>query len=489
MTTTPSTGLPGGIPGGAPAGTARAVTDEAALVAFALAGDLDHVSLDRRRHLKRLVLDTLAIALGAAARGPTAATRLIDMMAPRGTPPSGSAAVWGMDARAPAPAAAFLNATNAEVMDYQEVLIDGRNNGHAAAVMVPALLALAEARGIAGRDVLAALAVGLVVNRCLLRGLGRAHRAGARGIRTTALGAPVATALAGARLIGLDADRARHAMNLAASALPAGLLAAMAPEAGSYSADKDTAVGLSARHAVESVLFAEAGVDAASHAVTGPRGWLDTFGQETARAIDRPNPDFEGVEAYAIKRFAANFGVQSAIVAVLDLRQRLPTDAAERIAVEVKSSSAASLATRAIVNPLAARFSLAYAVARTWLHGAPGLDAFEAPAIGDAAVLALMDRVEILASDAFEEEHHRTGRFPARVVVTQAGRAEAETVMDPWADLDGTAMDAILADKTRALLAGHREDADIAGLIDAVGGMDAGLDWTRFSGLLGGWPA
>jgi 2-methylcitrate dehydratase PrpD len=461
------------------------MASERALVDFALAAEADRLNGSGLRHLKHLVLDTVAIALGAAARGPTAAHRALPIIAPS----DGPASLWGLGRSAEPHAAAFVNATNAEVMDFQEVLIDGRNNGHAAAVMVPALLALAEARGASGRDLITALAVGLEVNWRLLRALGRSHRTGERGIRTTALGAPVATALAGARLIGADHATAHHALSLAASALPTGLLAAMAPTNGAYSADKDTAVGLSARHAVEAVLFAEAGIDAAPGAITGARGWLATYGQETAGPLEAPDPAFPAIERYAMKRYPANFGVQCAITATLDLRARLGAVMPDRLVVAVKTSSAASLAARDIPNPLAARFSLAYAVAWTWLHGAPGLAAFEEPAIGDAAVLAFMDRVEIVASAEFEAEHHRSGRFPARVAALVDGREEAETVMDPWSDLEGANLDQdglerVLREKVRALLDGHWSEAKIEALFVAVDGLDSARDMADLTDLL-----
>src|SRR5690606_1296141 len=86
----------------------------------------------------RLVADTIAIASYARqhAIGGTAFDATGLALGESGTK------VWGAPQRAAALDAAFLNGSAAEALDFQEVLINGRNNGHAAVVIVPAVLAL-----------------------------------------------------------------------------------------------------------------------------------------------------------------------------------------------------------------------------------------------------------------------------------------------------------------------------------------------------------
>ncbi|MGV3650019.1 MAG: MmgE/PrpD family protein, partial [Devosia sp.] len=168
-------------------------------------------------------------------------------------------AVWGSRQKAAGLDAAFLNGTAAEALDYQEVLINGRNNGHAAVVIVPAVLALAEMRGSSPEAVLKALWAGFAANIGLGEALGRAHRANGLGFRTTSLTAAPAAALACALLLDADVETALAATGICAGTLPAGLLSAMSPKVGSYSPDKDFSVGFSARHALHCALLAEAG--------------------------------------------------------------------------------------------------------------------------------------------------------------------------------------------------------------------------------------
>ncbi|MDP0995074.1 MmgE/PrpD family protein, partial [Klebsiella pneumoniae] len=100
--------------------------------------------------------------------------------------------------------AALLNGTAAEALDFQEVLINPRNNGHAAVVIIPAILALAEHHGVVGERLLRALWIAFAANISLAEALGRGHRSAQAGFRTTSLIAPVAAALGCSALLDDD---------------------------------------------------------------------------------------------------------------------------------------------------------------------------------------------------------------------------------------------------------------------------------------------
>ena len=136
-----------------------------------------------REVLGVLLADTVAIA-SHARLGQVGGTRVDRAMV---TPQVEGCAVWGADYRSTPADAAFLNGCAAEALDFQEVLINPRNNGHAAVVIVPALLALAEQRGIPGERLLRALWVAFAANIRLAEALGRGHRTGKAGFRTTSV--------------------------------------------------------------------------------------------------------------------------------------------------------------------------------------------------------------------------------------------------------------------------------------------------------------
>ena len=390
-----------------------------------------------------LALDTVAIAHHARARA------LGGAALPLPSPP-GPAAIWG-GGTGEAGAAALLNGTAAEVLDFQEVLIDGRNNGHAAVVIVPAILALAaEARTPPGA-ILAALRAAFLANIGLARALGRAHRAQGRGFRTTSLTAPVAAAMGGALMIGGAAAETSHAAGLAAASLPAGLLAAVSPDAGDFTPDKDWSVGLSARHAVEAARLARAGARGPADALTGPRGWLSAYGFEDARPDLLVLPDDDALAAYALKLYPANFGCQCAIRLALELGRGLDLADICAVTVRVKASSAASLSARALPSHVAARFSLPYAVASALARGRAALCDYEEGALADPVVRTLMDRINVVADDELEARHLQRGTFPAHLrIETLAGLREG-ALEAPLDGMDVAAIAAALTEKIATL--------------------------------------
>lgn len=401
------------------------------------------------RQVMRLVADTIAIATYARRQGTGACAS--DMV---GEPPAGPAEVWGTDLRADPSTAAFLNGSAAEALDFQEVFIDGRNNGHAAVVIVPALLALDSLRDGAGdARLMQALRIAFAANALLARALGRGHREGQPGFRTTSLTAPIAAALAGGALLSDDPEVASHAAAICASSLPAGLLAAMSPDTGSFSVDKDLSVGFSARHALDCARLATNGATGPKSALSGPRSWLASYGfgggDESLLLGDPAEVD---LDRYALKLFPANYGCQCAIRNTLDLAQEVTPDQIEAVDVFVKSSSATSLSASNINTHVSARFSLKYAVASAFYRRQSVLADFEAEAISDQRVLDLMQRIAVHADEDYQRQHVTEGVFPSRMTVTTTdGRTLSAARVTPYDGQDAAARDAELAKKIASL--------------------------------------
>src|SRR5690625_895470 len=96
-----------------------------AIVRYASQAQPEDLTADVSEYTQLLILDTVAIALGARLAGmPT--MKALDAL-PEAN--SSGATIWGTDRLTPAATAALLNGAASEVLDYQEVLIDGRNNG------------------------------------------------------------------------------------------------------------------------------------------------------------------------------------------------------------------------------------------------------------------------------------------------------------------------------------------------------------------------
>ncbi|QQR38469.1 MmgE/PrpD family protein [Devosia rhizoryzae] len=398
----------------------------------------------------RLVADTIAIATYAR-RHRLGGTAFDETGLAMG---SHDSAVWGSALTASPLDAAFLNGSAAEALDFQEVLLNGRNNGHAAVVIVPAVFALAQQRGATSEEVLQALRVGFAANIGLGEALGRAHRTDGRGFRTTSLTATPAAALACAVLISRDVDIALAATGIAACTIPAGLLTAMSPSEGSYSVDKDLSVGFSARHTLHAALLAEGGAKGPSAPITGDKGWLASFASGSAdRTYLEIAPESRELSAYSVKLFPANFGCQAAIRSAMELGKEIGAERIERLEVKVKTSSSQSLSTRAIGNHLAARFSLPFAVASACVRERSVLADFEGSAVEDASVLSFMDRVTVEGDAALEARHLDLGIFPARVFAWGAEGLLGEKSYDgPFDGMSDSEAHAVFAAKVEALV-------------------------------------
>ncbi len=216
-----------------------------------------------RAQARNAVLDTLGVIL--AGRNEECARLARRLAASEGGAPA--ARLIGETARTSASWAAFVNGTAGHALDFDDV--DFVMLGHPSVTLAPALIGLAEERGLAGAVVLEAYAVGFELLRVLGRALNPQHYR--RGFHATATLGAVGVAGACARLLGLDAERTRSALGLGASgaaglvsnfgtmakpfhagqAARAGLVAARLAEGGFTAADNTLETGFTAAMAAE----------------------------------------------------------------------------------------------------------------------------------------------------------------------------------------------------------------------------------------------
>lgn len=140
--------------------------------------------------------------------------------------------------------------------------------GHPSAVLVPAMLALAE-QATRIEDMLRAYTVGVEVMARLSLALGPAHYGA--GWHPTGTAGTVAAAAAGAALLRLDVEETATALSIAASR--SGGVRAQFGTPG-----KPLHAGLAAQHATEAVAWARTGLRTAGEAVLGANGLLAGHG-------------------------------------------------------------------------------------------------------------------------------------------------------------------------------------------------------------------
>ena len=188
------------------------------LAAFAAGLQYDAIPAAVRERLKLLILDALGCALYGA--------ELEWCRILRGTLLSldrdASCAVWGTRERLSAPHAALANGTQVQSFELDDVHRAGVL--HVGAVVLPALLAIAELRrDLSGREFLAAAAAGYEVGPRAGLCMGPEHIG--QGWHSGATVGVFAAAAAAARGLRLDAEKTVHALGIAGTQ-SAGLMAA-----------------------------------------------------------------------------------------------------------------------------------------------------------------------------------------------------------------------------------------------------------------------
>ncbi|MGG7644653.1 MmgE/PrpD family protein [Rhodovulum sp. YNF3179] len=181
------------------------------------------------------------------------------------------ASVIGAGPRLPVRAAALVNGATSHALDYDDTHF--AHIGHPSVAVIPAALALAERTGADGAALLDAALVGVEASVRVGVWLGRGHYQ--TGFHQTATAGTFGAAAAAARLLGLDAGRAAHALGLAATRA-AGLKSQFGTMGKPYNA------GIAAQSGTEAALLAAAGFVSTPEGIEGEQG----FGPTHAGAAD-----------------------------------------------------------------------------------------------------------------------------------------------------------------------------------------------------------
>jgi 2-methylcitrate dehydratase PrpD len=379
---------------------------------------------------RRSLLNFLGCALGVAATPP------IDMAMRVLVPFSGAdrVTVIGRNERLDVLGAAFVNAVSGNLLDYDDTHL--RTVIHPTAPVAPAVLALAEQRGLTGAAVLRAFLLGAEVECRIGNAVSPGHYA--RGWHITSTCGVFGSAAAASRLLGLDAERTWHALGIAAS-----------QSAGSVenlpSAAKNVSVGNAARNGIFAALLAEQGYTAAPAAIEGPLGWARGMG-DTPRIEEMT----EGlgqrweIAKNTYKPYPCGIVMHAVIDACLELRRDHGLTP-ERIADVTVSGDQLLLdrGDRIVRNERDARVSIHHCAAVSFLFGAAGLHEFSDEITHDPAVTALRSRVRVRL-DAGSPRGAATA-----VVRTTDGQTFEATVHHPKGSEQNPLTDREIEDKLR----------------------------------------
>lgn len=261
---------------------------------------------------------------------------------------------------AAAPFAALANGTLAHCLDFDDTYVDAVT--HTSAPVWAATLALGEEIGASEDSMLSAFVTGFEVAARVGHGLGQGVTA--RGWHSTGLFGRIGAAAASAVLLGLDADRAQHAIALAATQA-SGLTASFGTMAKPFHA------GRAGMDGVVSAQLAERGFTGAPSVVEAGGGLDNAVIQDGSLSIAPVAFTEWRILRNSFKPYAACHLIHPAIDAARALRARGVVLSSLRsvqadvgaLAMQVTGGADGRPAT-----PLAGKFDLRYCVALA-LHG------------------------------------------------------------------------------------------------------------------------
>jgi aconitate decarboxylase len=348
---------------------------------------------------RRLVLDGLAIAIAGTNE------EAIRILAAHYREQGGAAQATaiGQNFRLNTVTAASLNGAAMHVLDFEPMWSPAN---HALSTTLPAVLALAEARGGNGREVVTALVKGIEMQGWIRQASGQFEARQTRFHPPGAVG-PLGAAVAAGHMLGLDATGLAHAIGIAASRA-GGVLANAGTMTKSTHCGQAAALGLEAALLAEKGFTANADVFGAAHGYV-PAFYGDAFAAEEMLSFGRP-PFRLVAPGYAIKMFPSQFGTHFGITAALALHPDIPDAAAIRHVVLTAPVMAYVDRPRPGTG-LEGKFSLQYTAASALLDGKVVIATFTDARLKQTDMQDLLGKFELRLdpniSGRFEEMHVR----------------------------------------------------------------------------------
>ena len=332
---------------------------------------------------RRLVLDGIAIAIAGTEE------EAIHILAAHHKEQGGAAQATaiGNGFRLNTVSAAALNGAAMHVLDFEPMWSPAN---HALSTTLAGVLALSEARGATGREVLTALVKGVEMQGWIRQASGQFEASTSRFHPPGAVG-PLGAAVAAGHILKLDPDRLAHAIGIAASR--AGSLLA---NAGTMT--KSTHCGHAAALGLESALLAARGFTANVAVFEAAQGYVPAFyddGFKVEEMLGFGRAPLRVVEpGYAIKMFPSQFGTHFGITAGLELHPNIPSPAAIRHVI--LTAPVMNYVNRPRPKTgLSGKFSLQYTAASALLDGKVGIRTFTDARLAKADMQELLGKFEL----------------------------------------------------------------------------------------------
>jgi 2-methylcitrate dehydratase PrpD len=372
---------------------------------------------------------------------------------------AGQSSLVGRSERIDAVNAALVNGFGANALDFDDMHV--RTLIHPTGAVVAAALALAERERAPGSLLLSAVAAGVEVECRLGLALFPGHYNA--GWHITATLGTLGAAAAASTILRLDADRAAHAIGIAATQA-AGLRAMLDNPCKSFNIGRAAAAGTLA------ALLAEAGLDSAPNAIEARFGLFDVFGRPAdPGSVVRGLGASYLVSEISIKPYPCGVVIHPVIDACLAFsRERaIAADDVRAISIAVHPRAVELAGRRRHPDTaIGGRFNIYHAAALALARRSAGIAAFDAAAIDDPQLAALRERMQV-------EADTRLAPGQAKVLIEYAGGTRAEQAVEfPSGSPERPLSDAQLREKFLELARRSVNDRAAAELFESCLSLD-----------------
>lgn len=347
----------------------------------------EHLPAEAVTQAKRALLDTIGVTLAGHQEE---AGRIITQWV-REAGGSQEAMVLGTGLYTAPALAALANGTLGHALDFDDVTAHLR--GHPSIPVAPAVLALGEAVGASGAEVMLAFILGVEVEAKIGKAMTSAHPR--RGWHPTATIGGLGAAAAAAKILELNTAQTQIALGIAASKA-----SGLRQNFGTMT--KPLHAGEAARSGVEAAQLAQRGFTADRHILESRFGFFSTFVGDGEFDLDVVLQDFGAPyeivsPGIGVKPYPACRQTHRAIDAMLALvhTHHLQPDDVSEIVCEISARMEDFLIYHQPQSGLEGKFSMEYCVAAALLHGQMGLAQFSDASVQDPRVQALLRQVRL----------------------------------------------------------------------------------------------
>src|SRR5688572_4119612 len=443
----------------------------------------DAIPEEVRHRLKLLMLDSLGCALyGADLQW----SRILqDQLA--SVDSTRTCAIWGTNRKLSAPHAALVNGTQVQGFELDDVHRAGVL--HVGAVVLPALIPLAEIRGkngpaMTGREFLTAAAAGYEIGPRVGLCMGPAHIAS--GWHSGATLGVFSAAAGAARGLKLDADRTVHALGIAGT--QAGGL--MAAQFGAMV--KRMHAGRSSQSGLYGALLAQKGFTGIVNVLESEYG-----GFCTAMSQSKDNFDLQELTAgfgstwqimgVALKFYSCVGSNHTTLDAIRDMQAERPfgPQDVKKIVVHGSKVTMEHVGWKYVPQGLtSAQLNLPYCVATWLLDGDCFVDQFTEAKVADPARMKLAEKVEVHEDPAITARGAKFRHMVHAEAHLNDGTVLKRTVESGRGSEQKFASDRDIVEKFEKLAAKALPKTQVSKLRDAMLGLDNLADAAELARLL-----